>query len=309
MRREEPLRLHTRFELGGPAEFLVDVAARESLPRALDLARSSGLPLVVLGGGSNLVVADVGLPGIVFRFRGERVVSEGETTYAESGAVWQAVVDFHLERSLAGMEKMTRIPGWFGGALYGNAGAYGQSIMDFVQSVTVFDGREFREISHAECQFEYRTSGFKRRKDWLIVGARMRLGTGDGAAMRAAELEIRTTRDAKFPSTLRCAGSIFKNLIARELPEAALARVPATLIRGGKIPSAWFLEQVEAKGMRRGGIAVADYHANLLYNDGTGQAIEVCELIDALKLLVQKEFGFSLEEEVQYIGFTDRASY
>lgn len=309
LRENEPLSRHTRFELGGPARFLIDVASAAALPSALTLARQSGLPLTILGGGSNLVVADQGLDGIVVRFRGSRIEHRGSRTYAESGATWQAVVDFHIEHNLGGMEKMTRIPGWLGGALYGNAGAYGQSIMDFVESVDIWNGQDFRQIPHAECGFEYRTSGFKRHKDWILLGATLRLAPGDPAALRAAELEIRTVRDEKFPPTLRCAGSIFKNLQAAALPTAALSRVPSALIRGGKIPSAWFLEQVGAKGMRRGGIAVADYHANLLYNTGTGTAAEVCALIDELKRLVEKEFGFSLEEEVQYVGFPDRESY
>ena len=108
---------------------------------------------------------------------------------------------------------------------------------------------------------------------------------------------------------MKCAGSIFKNPHAAALPEAVLSRVPPPIIRSGKIPSAWFLEQVGSKGMRRGGIEVASYHANLIYNNGTGTAAEVCSLIDELKARVLAEFGFLLEEEVQYVGFPGRASY
>jgi UDP-N-acetylmuramate dehydrogenase len=102
---------------------------------------------------------------------------------------------------------------------------------------------------------------------------------------------------------MKCAGSIFKNLILSELPTHVASRVPASVVREGKVPSAYFLEQVGAKGMVNGGIRVATYHANLIYNEGTGTATETCAVIDDLKGRVNAEFGLDLEEEVQYIGF------
>jgi len=103
---------------------------------------------------------------------------------------------------------------------------------------------------------------------------------------------------------MKCAGSIFKNLILAELPDSVRRQIPERVIREGKAPSAYFLEQVGAKGMRSGGIQVAYYHANLIYNTGDGTALELCELIGELKTRVWKQFGLELEEEVQYIGFS-----
>ena len=102
---------------------------------------------------------------------------------------------------------------------------------------------------------------------------------------------------------MKCAGSIFKNLLWSQLPEAVRQQVPVKVVREGKVPSAWFLEQVGAKGMRLGGIVVADYHANLIYNEGGGTAAELCTIIRTLKNRVQDRFEFPLEEEVQYVGF------
>ena len=107
---------------------------------------------------------------------------------------------------------------------------------------------------------------------------------------------------------MKCAGSIFKNLILAELPESVRRQIPERVVREGKAPSAYFLEQVGAKGMRNGGIQVADYHANLIYNAGDGTARELCELIGELKSRVRKQFGLELEEEVQYVGFSARAA-
>lgn len=308
-RENEPLARHTRFALGGPARWLIDVQQPDILPELFPVLEQAGLPWLTLGGGSNLIVADAGYPGIVLRFTGRRMHREKEFTYAETGTLWQDVVDFHTELALTGMERMTAIPGWLGGALYGNAGAYGQTIMDFTESVRVFDGAGFRDIPRVDCGFAYRTSGFKARKRWLLVAATLRLTPGDPRQIRDTAAEILATRNAKFPPSLRCAGSIFKNITASALPAATLARVPAELIRSGRIPAAWFLEQVNAKGYRQGGIAVADYHANLVYNDGEGTAAEVCAVIAELKQRVVAEFGFPLEEEVQYVGFPDKENH
>ena len=113
--------------------------------------------------------------------------------------------------------------------------------------------------------------------------------------------DILRVRNEKYPPTMRCAGSIFKNLLWRDLPEAVRAQVPASVIREGKIPSAYFLERAGAKGIARGGVRVADYHANLIYNQGNGTAHQVRELIADLKQRVRKQFGLELEEEVQYV--------
>lgn len=309
MRESEPLSRHTRFALGGPARMLVDVSAAAKLPEVVAAIAASGLPALTIGGGSNLVVADAGFDGIVLRFTGRQIRRGDGVTIAETGAVWQDVVDFHTELALTGMERMTGIPGWLGGALYGNAGAYGQTIMDFVESVEVFDGTGFITVPRAECGFAYRTSGFKQRKHWILLGATMRLVPGDPLEIRQTSAEILATRNEKFPPTMRCAGSIFKNLQVAELPGKALNRVPMGVMKGGKVPSAWFLEQVGSKGTTRGGITVATYHANLLYNTGTGTAAEVVELIDDLKQRVEQEFDLLLEEEVQFVGFPGRVSH
>ncbi len=116
--------------------------------------------------------------------------------------------------------------------------------------------------------------------------------------------EIRAVRDAKYPPTMKCAGSIFKNVFFANLPPATQAQIPPNLIREGKVPSAFFLEQVDAKGMRRGDIQVAIYHANLIYNDGKrASAADLVSLIQELKKRVRERFAFEIEEEVQYVGF------
>jgi UDP-N-acetylmuramate dehydrogenase len=189
-----------------------------------------------------------------------------------------------------------------GAAIYGNAGAYGHSISERVFKVRFFDGAALRIFDHEECQFQYRESIFKERKDWMILSVELRLDPADAVALRSAADEILKVRNEKFPVTMKCAGSIFKNLLLRELPAGVAAQVPAAAVREGKVPAAWFLDQVGAKGMTRGEIHVAGYHANLIYNAGAGTAADLCALIAELKARVRERFGIDLEEEVQYVG-------
>jgi len=266
------------------------------------VARASGLETVVIGGGTNLIAADSGFRGIVLRYRGSRLWAANGRVQAEAGAELQDLVDFAIGRGLAGLETLAGIPGSVGAAVYGNAGAYGHSISERVLRVRFYDGRTVRVFENEECRFQYRESVFKRHKDWIVFSAELKLEAGDAHALREKAGDILKVRNEKFPVTMKCAGSIFKNLLLRELPGDAAAQIPESVVREGKVPAAWFLEQVGAKGMARGDIRVADYHANLIYNAGAGTAADLCALIRELKTRVAERFGVELEEEVQYVG-------
>jgi UDP-N-acetylmuramate dehydrogenase len=307
IKQSVPLSQYTRFGIGGPADILADAGEEAAFAKAFELARLSGLPFTVLGQGTNLIVSDDGFRGIVLRYTASTIRGEGNRISVDAGAVLQHLVDFSIELGLEGLHAMTGIPGWVGAAIYGNAGAYGHSISEFVRRVRLLDASGagapvVREIDNAACQFEYRESVFKRRKDWLVLSAELELPAGDRAALRRKAEEILAIRNAKYPPMMKCAGSIFKNLLLKNLPEGVRKQVPAAVIREGKVPAAWFLEQAGAKGRTRGKIEVASYHANLIYNTGGGTAAELCALIQELKTSVQQRFGILLEEEVQYVG-------
>jgi len=298
-RENAPLQNYTRFGLGGPARVLADAATEEALRAALDAVHNDRHALI--GGGSNLVASDVGFPGVVLRFTDRSLAIDGTLVRVAAGVVLQDLVDATVAACLEGLHTMTGIPGWVGGAIYGNAGAYGHSIHEFVESVRYLDGTGVHEIGNAACQFRYRESVFKRAKDRVILDATLRLTPGDAAQLRSTADGILKIRNEKYPPEMRCAGSIFKNLILAELPESVRVQVPERVIREGKVPSAYFLELAGAKGIKRGGIEVADYHANLIYNAGGGSAAQVHEIVDLLKQRVAEQFGLELEEEVQYI--------
>ncbi len=297
------LSCHTRFGIGGPAAVYAETPDEQAFIAALEIARSSRAEYSVIGSGTNLIVSDAGFPGIVLRFTSSGISSRGVSVQADAGAELQALVDYTIDHGLQGIETMTGIPGSVGAAIYGNAGAYGHSINERVRQVRFFDGATIRKFGNAECEFHYRESVFKRHKDWIIFSTDLDMNTAPAEDLRKTAGDILKIRLEKYPASMKCAGSIFKNLILAELPDAVQRQVPERVIREGKVPSAYFLEQVGAKGIRNGGIRVAEYHANLIYNEGQGTARELCEVIADLKARVKEKFGLQLEEEVQYVGF------
>ncbi len=294
---------YTRFGIGGPAGVLIEIDNEDAFIEVIRCVRDSGSPFVIIGNGTNLIVSDAGYAGSVLRLTRSELSAEGNVVTASAGAVLQDLVDFTISRGLAGIEVMTGIPGSVGAAVYGNAGAYGQSIAQRVMEVRFFDGVQVRSLSNPECEFRYRESIFKRLRDWTIFSVTLALEPGDAAELHNKAAGILDIRNRKYPPTMKCAGSIFKNLLLAELPEGVRSQLPAKAVIEGKVPSAYFLEQVGAKGMSDGDIRVADYHANLIYNQGDGTAAQLCRIIGELKSRVKERFGFALEEEVQYIGF------
>lgn len=294
-----PLSRYTRFEIGGPARMLADVSTVDALAETLQLAKSSGTPHAIVGGGTNLIVDDEGFPGAVLRYVAKNIEIEGTEVRVEAGAMLQDLVDRTIDAGLSGLETMTGIPGWVGGAIYGNAGAYGHSIQESIESVRFFDGSGTRELRSNKLDFSYRSSVFKSFKDWIVLDAVLWLNKADSRELRATADGILKIRNEKYPPTMKCAGSIFKNLLLADLPPGVT--VPEKVVREGKVPSAYFLEAAGAKGLTIGGLRVADYHANLIYNEGGGTARDLWHLIEILKVGVWEKCGVRLEEEVQSI--------
>jgi UDP-N-acetylmuramate dehydrogenase len=169
--------------------------------------------------------------------------------------------------------------------------------------VHFYDGENYRTFSNAECEFHYRESIFKKHKDWIILSAEFQLGHEEAEKLAQTSAGILAIRNEKYPPAMKCAGSIFKNLLLAELPLEVAAALPGNVIREGKVPAAYFLEQAGAKGISVGDIHVATYHANLIFNGGHGTAAELLSLILEVKSRVYERFGIKLEEEVQYVGF------
>src|SRR5580700_944304 len=255
--RDAPLSAYTRFAIGGPADIYAETESVESFIQALAVARASGRDYMVMGGGTNLIVSDLGFRGIMLRFVARRILAARDRVQCEAGAVLQDLFDFSIDHGLQGLETLAGIPGSVGAAVYGNAGAYGHSISERVRHVRFFDGECVRMFDSAACDFRYRESVFKRHKEWIVFSTELLLEHADAGTLRKTAGDILKVRNEKFPVTMKCAGSIFKNFLFAELPPDAAAQVPASVVREGKVPAAYFLEQAGAKGMTRGDIHVA----------------------------------------------------
>ncbi len=317
------LRPYTTFGIGGIAKKFVEVQTAEELLSVVEEAQRSKTPYELIAGGSNVVFSDKVISSLIIRFtppwpspRGRVGRGRGLILRCPANLPLENLITEAISNGLAGIETLSGIPGTVGGAIVGNAGAYGQSISDCLTRVQIFDSRPLdavrpkgrtasgiRWLSKKQCQFSYRNSIFKdsKKKNWLILRAEFKLKKGDKKELEKKSREIIKIRLQKYNPSLRCPGSFFKNVLVKEISKKSLKLIDLNKIRDSKLPAGYLLESVGAKGMRIGGIYVADFHGNLLVNDGHGTYRDVITLATKLKKLVKNKFGITLEEEVRYI--------
>lgn len=297
---DEPLRHHTTFRIGGPADWFVSATTPETLVGALAAARALDLPVFLLGGGSNLLVSDEGFRGLVVRNACERVQFDGSAVLVEGGADYLDFIRQCRARGLAGLAYAAGIPGSVGGAVYGNAGCYGQDIGSRTIECTVatLDGARVETLPASWFEFAYRDSRLKREPR-ALVSVLLRLEPGDPDAIQREIEEKLEIRRVKHPQWREepTAGSYFKNLPPGfQVP--GLPHSPGT----HRIPAGALLDACGVRGMRIGDAAVFAKHANILVNAGRATARDMLALADRLKSLVRDRFGVELEEEVMFLG-------
>lgn len=290
----------TTLSIGGPAKDFVKVKSEEQLINAVEGAKISHQPFMVMGGGSNLLVSDEGVKKLVIKNEVSGITQRGDEIIVKSGTPLQDLVDFTISHRLLGLQKLTGIPGTVGGAVFGNAGAYGQTIADYIVSVVAFDGHK-KTLSKKDCGFDYRDSRFKRN-GLIILEIKFQLPPGDFTTLKKEAEETLKKRLKKYLPGVKCPGSFFKNLLVENVPVKVLDQIPNVKDYYGKVPAWYFLEGVGAKGKRLGKIKIADYHANLFINEGGGKAADFYNLAKKYALQVEKKFGIKLEPEVQLIN-------
>ncbi len=303
---KESLAGYTTFRMGGVASWLVLIESSEELVEAIKKLQAHKIPYYVFAGGSNIIFTETLLNKVVFvcyktpKLNKLNAVVCGPKIEVEAGVALQPLIDLSLNNNLAGLESLSGIPGTIGGAVAGNAGAYGQSISDTLEKVQIFDGQKVRWLLKQDCFFAYRTSIFKQKK-WLILKAVFVLKLGDGPSLTKKSQDIIEVRNKKYTPGLKCPGSFFKNVLVKNVSKEVLKNIPADKIIEGKIPAGFLLEQVGAKGSCVGQIYIPDFHGNLLINKGSGKTTDVIKLADKLKAKVKTKFGIILEEEVQIV--------
>ena len=300
-----PMSSLTTLQIGGPARFFTSVRSENELIESIQYSKQYQLPFLIIGGGSNLLVSDSGVNCLVIKNEIEGITKAVRTLKVKSGTPLQHLVDFSIANNLSGLQKLTGIPGTVGGAVFGNAGAYGQTISDYLREVTAIDpqSNETKILQQDECEFDYRDSIFKKN-GYIILEIIFKLEVGKRKEQRLEADEILEKRLVKYPKGTKCPGSFFKNLIAERLPKEILRKIPKEKIVYGKLPAGSLLEMVEAKGESLGNIEIANYHANLFINKGDGKASDFYNLAKKYAQKVKDKFGISLEPEVQLINLS-----
>ncbi len=259
------LKNYTTFRIGGKAKYFLKAETKEDLIGAIKLAKKMKLPFFVLGGGSNLLVADRGYKGLVIKF------GQPLSSYVTKGLEWAV-----------------GIPGTLQGAVYGNAGAFGESMKDVVESVEVFNTKteKIKNFKNKDCQFSYRNSIFKKEKNLIILSVKIKTKKSNPQKIKQYLEHRKKTQPLNFPS----AGSVFKNpcLIGRQAPGLSAGEL---------------IDKCGLKGKKIGNVKISEKHANFIVNLGGGEAKDVIKLIKLIKREVEKKFKVILEEEIQYLSY------
>lgn len=284
LERDVPLAPFTTLRVGGAADRYAVAASTEELVDLLELAADASVPTFLLGKGSDIVVADAGIRGLVIRVRADGVEVHGTRVRAEAGASMTAMAKRCARDGLAGFDWAISIPGTFGGAVWANAGAHEGQMADVVRDVEVFDPRDRgrRSLPASELGFAYRDSRFKHSPEVVLTGT-IQLDRGDSATISALVDEHQARRKATQPLADQNAGSVFRN------PPGDHA---------GRL-----VEAAGLKGHRIGSAQVSTLHANFIVTDrGSGRASDVRALGDLVRATVRDRFGVELAYEIEFVG-------
>lgn len=280
----EPMSAHTSFRIGGPADLLVRPRSIDELKLCLSKVRQGGLPWRVIGNGSNLLVCDSGIEGVVIEIADQfsQTCVDGCHINAQSGVLLSVVANQALKAGLTGFEFAGGIPGTLGGAVVMNAGAYGGEMKDVIESVTVLTPEgEVLSLLGEQLQLSYRHSVIPE-KGYIVLGVRLRLNPGDPEIIQETTRDLTHKRTSKQPLHLPSAGSTFKR------PEGHYA---------GQL-----IESSGLKGIRYGDAQVSDKHCGFVVNLGNATCEEVITLIRLVRRVVKNRYGVDLEPEVKMIG-------
>lgn len=280
---DEIMARHTTFRIGGPAQLFLSPSSLEAMNACVLEAKRRQIPCSIIGNGSNLLVSDMGINGVVICTEALKTVQvNGITIRAQAGILLSKLAKVAMQNNLTGLEFAAGIPGTVGGAVFMNAGAYDGQMQQIVKQVTFFDAEGKKQVISAnECEFGYRSSIFKQHPEWSIVEIELQLSNGDEAAIRSRMDELAQRRREKQPLDMPSAGSTFKR------PEGYFAGA--------------LIEQAGMKGFTVGGAQVSEKHAGFVVNRGGATSADVKQLIDAVREKVRQSSGVTLECEIRFL--------
>ena len=295
----------TTIGIGGKSKYFTTINSKKELIKSIEFAESSNIEYYVLAGGSNILFSDNGFDGIVMRMSIDCINICNENIVIGSGAKLSDLVLVAKNNHLTGVERFVGIPGTVGGAVRGNAGAFGLEIADVLESVTVYDksDNQTKFLNVDSCEYDYRTSIFKKNKNYIILEASFSLQKGNKNEIEKQMYSILEKRTKKQLQDIKSAGSFFVNPVVSDEIQELFYKDSGIRSKNGRVPAGWLLESVGLKGKRIGDAQAGYTHANYFLNLGKARASEVVQLASLAKTRVRDEFGVQLKEEVELVGF------
>jgi len=293
VRRSVPLAPFTTFRVGGPAEWFVETHGADEIVAALRIARDAGTAVTILGGGSNVLVSDAGVAGLVVRPRGGEIVQAGPSRVRADAAVTiNGLVRWTIVHALGGIEAWAGTPGTVGGAIFGNAHFGGRSISELVDEIALASrGGETTTVPASEIRFAYDYSRLQETGE-ILLSATFRVSAGEPAALRATARASLAYRKRTQPLDVPSAGCIFQN------PQPGRDVVPD----GIPWSAGALVDRAGMKGAIEGGAQVSPTHGNFIVHRGGATAADIKRLIDRCRTAVAERFGVQLREEIVYLG-------
>jgi UDP-N-acetylmuramate dehydrogenase len=294
---------YTTLKIGGLADYFAIAKSQKDLIGALNWAKSKKIPYYILGNGSNVLISDQGFRGLVVKYQVSSIKYQANIVIADAGTPMSLLAKETAKHGLAGLEFGIGIPGTIGGAIYGNAGAFGREIGDVVKAVRVLQPNKLQDLDTAsapssrldtrgsrvqillsnKCMFSYRDSIFKKHKDWIILSAELKLKKDDTQRCQKRIKEMLKDKVSHQPMGEKSAGSIFKNPPGAKVWE--------------------LITEAEMRGYQIGGAKVSEKHSNFIINTGGAKAEHIVMLIAMIKQRVRVRFGIQLQQEIECVGF------
>lgn len=306
VKENELMSKYTNFRIGGPAKYFVEVRSIDELKQVLSIAQTNGMTTAIIGGGSNMLVADHGFDGIIIRLLMREIYIDKNNVQVGAGVPMILLSRKVGEACITGLEWAITLPGTVGGAVRGNAGCFGGETKDHLVEAFVLSNGEVVARSNAELAFGYRESAIKHSSD-IVLSATFNLLPGDCNTIKQVMESNLAKRKASQPLDAGSAGCMFKNYEVQS--DEDLQRIqskidlPSEVVQSRRISAGWIIDQLDLKGFQIGGAKVSDVHGNFLVNTGGATADEVVQLIAFIKTRARDTYGIILQEEVQYVGF------
>lgn len=303
------LALYSTFKIGGKAKYFIEIKDEEELPLLFDWIKESKINFFILGGGSNLLINDKGVDGLVIKLSNTKIDIKGIRLECGAGATLNQILSIAIKNSLTGLEWAIGIPqATIGGAIRGNAGAFGSETSDIVETVEVFNVKNhaYQIYSNKDCEFNYRRSIFVDDNDLIAWKTVLKFTKDKQGNINKKVEEILGFREEHQPR-LPSAGSIFKNIqydyLKSKNPSLADHAKESGAIKDGMLGAGWLIDFAGLKGKTIGGAKVSLEHANFIVNTGKATASEIIMLISYLKQQIRDRYKVQLQEEIKYLGF------